>query len=190
MLWRKPRSKWIMITNTPGKSEYTNLSKLKEIIQRPDACVLTPLLSCHPIQHRSISRIKRNAANPSDILRLLKQPVGATRSAVRAADYMDASIRLIQKRSLTGHHIQKRSINATGWFRCRLYNWQTLYRTCCWPSASLLQIWSLRRSWCSLLNSQAALPELAPLPAEPLQTWTSFDLSPVSATTSEAEWLQ
>ncbi|KAM4615769.1 eosinophil peroxidase-like [Polymixia lowei] len=61
----------------------------------------------------SIARVRRNDAKPSDILRLTKQPRGVTRSAVRAADYMDAAIKLIQKRSLSKHNIHKRSINAT-----------------------------------------------------------------------------
>lgn len=55
--------------------------------------------------------MKRNAANPSDVLRLLKQPVGPTRAAVRAADYMDNAVKLI-KQSLGRR--SKRSINATG----------------------------------------------------------------------------
>ncbi|XP_040011573.1 eosinophil peroxidase-like [Xiphias gladius] len=58
----------------------------------------------------SLNRVRRNAANPSDVLRLLKQPAGPTRSAVRAADYMDIAVKLI-KRSLGSR--QKRSINAT-----------------------------------------------------------------------------
>ncbi|XP_062273836.1 eosinophil peroxidase-like [Scomber scombrus] len=61
-------------------------------------------------RRESIERVKRNTANPSDILRLLKQPVGPTRDAVRAADYMDNAVKLI-KRSLETRH--KRSINAT-----------------------------------------------------------------------------
>uniref|UniRef100_A0A667Z832 Eosinophil peroxidase n=1 Tax=Myripristis murdjan TaxID=586833 RepID=A0A667Z832_9TELE len=61
----------------------------------------------------SIKRVQQQTATPADILRLVKQPVGATRQAVRAADYMDNAIKLIQKRSLGQHHIQKRSINAT-----------------------------------------------------------------------------
>lgn len=55
--------------------------------------------------------MRRQAANPADILRLMKQPVGATRLAVRAADYMDNAVTLIKK-SLERRH--KRSINATG----------------------------------------------------------------------------
>lgn len=55
--------------------------------------------------------MKRNSANPSDVLRLLKQPVGATRLAVRAADYMDNAVKLIRTSLLKR---QKRSINATG----------------------------------------------------------------------------
>uniref|UniRef100_A0A3B4YEW5 Eosinophil peroxidase n=1 Tax=Seriola lalandi dorsalis TaxID=1841481 RepID=A0A3B4YEW5_SERLL len=47
---------------------------------------------------------------PSDVLRLLKQPAGPTRTAVRAADYMDVAVKLI-KRSLNRR--PKRSINAT-----------------------------------------------------------------------------
>ncbi|XP_075882046.1 eosinophil peroxidase-like [Nelusetta ayraudi] len=58
----------------------------------------------------SVERVKRNAAKPSDVLRLLKQPVGATRAAVRAADYMDNTVKLIRA-SLFKR--QKRSINAT-----------------------------------------------------------------------------
>ena len=55
--------------------------------------------------------MRRNTANPSDILRLMKQPVGPTRTAVRAADYMDNAVNLI-KRSLKRR--EKRSINDTG----------------------------------------------------------------------------
>lgn len=64
-----------------------------------------------PPPFRSIERVKRNSANPSDVLRLLKQPVGATRLAVRAADYMDNAVKLIRTSLLKR---QKRSINATG----------------------------------------------------------------------------
>ncbi|XP_035021689.1 eosinophil peroxidase [Hippoglossus stenolepis] len=58
----------------------------------------------------SIARVRRNTANPSDILRLLKQPAGLTRNAVRAADYMDITVSLL-KGSLQRR--QKRSINTT-----------------------------------------------------------------------------
>ncbi|KAM3867506.1 eosinophil peroxidase [Diretmus argenteus] len=64
-------------------------------------------------RQESIARVRRSTATPSDILRLMKQPAGITRSVVRAADYMENAIKLIQKRSLSNHHIQKRSINAT-----------------------------------------------------------------------------
>uniref|UniRef100_A0A8C6SLF0 Myeloid-specific peroxidase n=1 Tax=Neogobius melanostomus TaxID=47308 RepID=A0A8C6SLF0_9GOBI len=39
-----------------------------------------------------------------------KQPRGDTRSAVRAADYLDQTLRLLQERT---HHVHKRSLNAT-----------------------------------------------------------------------------
>ncbi|XP_056233036.1 eosinophil peroxidase-like [Seriola aureovittata] len=61
-------------------------------------------------RQESIDRVRRNAASPSDVLRLLKQPAGPTRTAVRAADYMDVAVKLI-KRSLNRR--PKRSINAT-----------------------------------------------------------------------------
>uniref|UniRef100_A0A671UZI7 Eosinophil peroxidase-like n=1 Tax=Sparus aurata TaxID=8175 RepID=A0A671UZI7_SPAAU len=61
-------------------------------------------------RRESIERVRRNAASPADVLRLMKQPAGPTRVAVRAADYMDNALILI-KSSLGSR--QKRSINAT-----------------------------------------------------------------------------
>ncbi|KAF3695780.1 Eosinophil peroxidase [Channa argus] len=61
-------------------------------------------------RRESIDRVRRNAGSPSDVLRLLKQPAGLTRSAVRAADYMDNAVKLI-KRSLETR--SKRFINGT-----------------------------------------------------------------------------
>ncbi|XP_015257312.1 PREDICTED: eosinophil peroxidase-like [Cyprinodon variegatus] len=58
----------------------------------------------------SIDRVRRNAASTADVLRLLMQPNGPSREAVRAADYMDNTLHLI-KRSLSKRH--KRSIEAT-----------------------------------------------------------------------------
>ncbi|XP_035245667.1 eosinophil peroxidase-like isoform X2 [Anguilla anguilla] len=58
----------------------------------------------------SLSRVQKGSASPADILRLLKQPARDTRSAVRAADYMDYTLTLIQQRA---HHLHKRSLNAT-----------------------------------------------------------------------------
>uniref|UniRef100_A0A674P0J6 Eosinophil peroxidase-like n=1 Tax=Takifugu rubripes TaxID=31033 RepID=A0A674P0J6_TAKRU len=58
---------------------------------------------------QSVDRVKRQAASPADILRLLKQPVGPTRVAVRAADYMNNALMFIS--SMTRR--KKRSINAT-----------------------------------------------------------------------------
>nr|XP_046242082.1 eosinophil peroxidase-like [Scatophagus argus] len=55
-------------------------------------------------RRESIERVKRNSANPSDILRLLKQPVGPTREAVRAADYMDNAVQVTAKVSILCFH--------------------------------------------------------------------------------------
>lgn len=55
--------------------------------------------------------MRRQTVSPHDALRLLKQPRGDTRSAVRSADYMRQTLRLVQERT---HHARKRSLNATG----------------------------------------------------------------------------
>uniref|UniRef100_A0A3B3UI96 Eosinophil peroxidase-like n=1 Tax=Poecilia latipinna TaxID=48699 RepID=A0A3B3UI96_9TELE len=58
----------------------------------------------------SLDRVRRNAASPADILRMLKQPNGPSRQAVRAADYMANTLHVINH-YLSKRH--KRSINAT-----------------------------------------------------------------------------
>ncbi|XP_033832017.1 eosinophil peroxidase isoform X2 [Periophthalmus magnuspinnatus] len=61
-------------------------------------------------REESLSRVRREVVQPHDALRLLKQPRGDTRSAVRSADYLDQTLRLLQERT---HHVHKRSLNAT-----------------------------------------------------------------------------
>ncbi|XP_008324585.1 eosinophil peroxidase-like [Cynoglossus semilaevis] len=61
-------------------------------------------------REESRRRIRKDAVSPHDVLRLLKQPRGDTRSAVRSADYMAQTLRLVQERV---HHVHKRSLNAT-----------------------------------------------------------------------------
>uniref|UniRef100_A0A6Q2X2F0 C1q domain-containing protein n=1 Tax=Esox lucius TaxID=8010 RepID=A0A6Q2X2F0_ESOLU len=61
----------------------------------------------------SLSRVRRNTVGSMDIRRLLTQPARDTRSAVRAAEYMENTIKLILARSTQNHHIHKRSLNAT-----------------------------------------------------------------------------
>ncbi|XP_031426881.1 eosinophil peroxidase-like [Clupea harengus] len=58
---------------------------------------------------------KRKDLNPSDLLRLMKQPARETRSAVRAADYLEYTLQLLQDR----HHIYKHSLNATDMIRAK-----------------------------------------------------------------------
>ncbi|CAL8277720.1 unnamed protein product [Merluccius merluccius] len=58
----------------------------------------------------SLSRVRREVVSPTDILRLLKQPRGDSRSAVRSADYMAQTLRLLHDRV---HRLHKRSLNAT-----------------------------------------------------------------------------
>lgn len=64
-----------------------------------------------PPSARSLRRVRKEVVSPHDALRLLKQPRGDTRSAVRSADYMRETVRLVEERM---HHGHKRSLNATG----------------------------------------------------------------------------
>ncbi|XP_026154200.1 eosinophil peroxidase [Mastacembelus armatus] len=61
-------------------------------------------------REESLRRVRREVVSPHDALRLLKQPRGDTRSAVRSADYMAQTLRLVHERI---HHVHKRSVNAT-----------------------------------------------------------------------------
>nr|XP_015796593.2 eosinophil peroxidase [Nothobranchius furzeri] len=58
----------------------------------------------------SLRRVRKDVVQPHDALRLLKQPRGDTRSAVRSADYMAQTLRLVQEKV---HTVHKRSLNAT-----------------------------------------------------------------------------
>ncbi|KAK3549951.1 hypothetical protein QTP86_016857 [Hemibagrus guttatus] len=59
----------------------------------------------------SLERVRSNDfIKPSDTLRLMKQPKRKSREAVRAADYLEQTLRIISERT---HHAHKRSINAT-----------------------------------------------------------------------------
>uniref|UniRef100_A0A3Q3XI75 Eosinophil peroxidase n=1 Tax=Mola mola TaxID=94237 RepID=A0A3Q3XI75_MOLML len=58
----------------------------------------------------SLDRVRRQTAGPADLLRLVKQPVGATRQVARSADYMNDAVRLLQR---SRSRRDKRSINAT-----------------------------------------------------------------------------
>ncbi|XP_054468026.1 eosinophil peroxidase isoform X1 [Anoplopoma fimbria] len=61
-------------------------------------------------REESLRRVRREMVRPHDTFRLLKQPRGDSRSAVRSADYMAQTLRLLQERV---HHVHKRSLNAT-----------------------------------------------------------------------------
>ncbi|XP_037609748.1 eosinophil peroxidase-like isoform X2 [Sebastes umbrosus] len=61
-------------------------------------------------REESLRRVRKEVVSPHDTLRLVKQPRGDTRSAVRSADYMAQTLRLLQERA---HHVHKRSLNAT-----------------------------------------------------------------------------
>uniref|UniRef100_A0A3Q3JX08 Myeloid-specific peroxidase n=1 Tax=Monopterus albus TaxID=43700 RepID=A0A3Q3JX08_MONAL len=61
-------------------------------------------------REESLRRVRREVVSAHDALRLLKQPRGDTRSAVRSADYTAQTLRLLQERV---HRVHKRSLNAT-----------------------------------------------------------------------------
>ncbi|XP_037340465.1 eosinophil peroxidase [Pungitius pungitius] len=61
-------------------------------------------------REESLRRVRREVVRPHDALRLLKQPSGDTRTAVRSADYMAQTLRLLHEKS---HHVHKRSVNVT-----------------------------------------------------------------------------
>ncbi|XP_031711893.1 eosinophil peroxidase isoform X1 [Anarrhichthys ocellatus] len=61
-------------------------------------------------REESLRRVRREIVRPHDALRLLKQPRGDTRTAVRSADYMAQTLRLLHERV---NHVHKRSLNAT-----------------------------------------------------------------------------
>ncbi|KAK5928959.1 hypothetical protein CgunFtcFv8_010235 [Champsocephalus gunnari] len=61
-------------------------------------------------REESLRRVRKEVVLPHDAVRLLKQPRGETRSAVRSADYMAQTLRLLQERM---HHVHKRSLNVT-----------------------------------------------------------------------------
>ncbi|XP_036954695.1 eosinophil peroxidase-like [Acanthopagrus latus] len=83
----------------------------RSVIERAVMAAKANVDSAYTYSRReSLDRVRRNALNPAHVLRLLKQPAGVSRTAVRAADYMDNAVILI-KRSLERR--QKRSVNAT-----------------------------------------------------------------------------
>ncbi|XP_041089369.1 eosinophil peroxidase [Polyodon spathula] len=61
---------------------------------------------------RDLSKMKykKRSLSPSDLLSFFKQPAADTRSAVRAAEYMENTLSLITQRV---HKIHRRSLNAT-----------------------------------------------------------------------------
>ncbi|NWT03049.1 PERE peroxidase, partial [Mionectes macconnelli] len=88
-------------------SEVLSDSSLLSIISEARQLVDTAYLQAR----RSLMRkLETKLANPVDFLRHLKDPVGRTRSAVRAADYMETTLKLL-KRKL--HLSGKQKFNVT-----------------------------------------------------------------------------
>ncbi|NXG03269.1 PERM Myeloperoxidase, partial [Sakesphorus luctuosus] len=84
-------------------SDSSLLSTISEARQRVDTAYLQA--------RRTLKRkLKEDFASPMDLLKHLKDPVGTTRSAVRAADYMETTLKLLQRRL---HFSGKRRFNVT-----------------------------------------------------------------------------
>ncbi|XP_029476477.1 eosinophil peroxidase-like [Oncorhynchus nerka] len=64
-------------------------------------------------REKSLERVRGQSTRPSDVIRLLKQPARDTRSAVRSADYLENTLRLIHEKVHSTHRLHKRSLNAT-----------------------------------------------------------------------------
>ena len=122
MLWRgKENSGWCVQVLQRGvsSSNYSCIHQLIKVTSKLDGCEkkLQALKIDFSVQlwdflsSRSLKRVRRDVVKPHDALRLMKQPRGDTRSAVRSADYMAQTLRLLQDRV---HHMHKRSLNATG----------------------------------------------------------------------------
>ncbi|XP_035391552.1 eosinophil peroxidase isoform X2 [Electrophorus electricus] len=62
-------------------------------------------------RQESLARVRVDGyIKPTDKLRLMKQPSRRTREVVRAADYLEQTLRILTEKT---HHAHKRSINAT-----------------------------------------------------------------------------
>ncbi|NXK19243.1 PERE peroxidase, partial [Arenaria interpres] len=72
-------------------SDSSLLSSISEAKQLVDTAYL--------LARKSLKRIlEENVVNPMDFLKHLKDPVGRTRSAVRAADYLETTLKLLKKK--------------------------------------------------------------------------------------------
>nr|XP_057926972.1 eosinophil peroxidase-like isoform X2 [Doryrhamphus excisus] len=83
----------------------------REAIENAVNAAITKVDSAYEYSRQEcLDRVKRNAARPQDVLRLLKQPVGISREIARSADYMSNAIDIIKR---SAERRQRRSINAT-----------------------------------------------------------------------------
>uniref|UniRef100_A0AAZ3RCG4 Myeloid-specific peroxidase n=1 Tax=Oncorhynchus tshawytscha TaxID=74940 RepID=A0AAZ3RCG4_ONCTS len=56
-------------------------------------------------REKSLERVRGQSTRPSDVLHLLKQPARDTRSAVRSADYLENTLRLIHEKVHSTHRL-------------------------------------------------------------------------------------
>ena len=186
---------WMQRINTPERSECWAVIKEEGaivIIQTVTEQLVNEGIHMSDLStpHRSLARVRRQTAGPADLLRLVKQPVGATRQVARSADYMNDAVRLLAR---TNSRRYKRSINATGLQRVKSLWSKFSPNMCIYFKARLfifsllwMKIWSPRRTWMSLPIWQAALPSFVHLLAMQFPTWIFFALQMLSAPTGEA----
>ncbi|XP_054629216.1 eosinophil peroxidase-like isoform X2 [Dunckerocampus dactyliophorus] len=83
----------------------------REEIEKAVNAAITKVDSAYEYSRQEcLERVKRNAARPQDVLRLLKQPMGISREIARSADYMSNALDIIKR---SAERRQRRSINAT-----------------------------------------------------------------------------
>ncbi|XP_061762621.1 eosinophil peroxidase-like isoform X8 [Nerophis ophidion] len=83
----------------------------REEIQRAVNSAITKVDSAYEYSRQEcLERVKRNAARPQDVLRVLKQPMGVTREIARSSDYMNNALDIIKR---SAERRQRRSLNAT-----------------------------------------------------------------------------
>lgn len=143
------RNWWMTLTLTPEMSKLVFCSVQKKSNERS-------LANLPDSSARSLRRVRKEVVSPHDALRLLKQPRGDTRSAVRSADYMRQTLRLVQERT---HHARRRSLNATGQTRARVARRERELRfhgVCC--VSFFPQICSQKRTWPNCLKSADVRP--------------------------------
>ncbi|XP_043574595.1 eosinophil peroxidase-like isoform X2 [Chiloscyllium plagiosum] len=80
-----------------------------QVVTNPWAVLLYKQLYVKPLNSQK-QQLSKRSLKPSDLLRFFKHPLAETRVAVRSAEYMENTLRLIQQHV---YRVHKRSLNVT-----------------------------------------------------------------------------